>query len=107
MRTKFRGYYTPSPEQFISLWDEATFVFDTNVLLNIYRYTPKTQKDFLNILERLHDRIWVPHQVALEYFENREGVMAQQYSIYQEIDSSLDETIKKIVNKYKKGHPFA
>jgi hypothetical protein len=93
MRNLFRGYYRPSPEDFTKLWNEAIFVFDTNVLLNIYRYSSVAQSDFFNILEKLQGRIWIPHQVALEYFENRENVIDQQHSIHKEIECSLNKTL--------------
>lgn len=38
MKSKFRGYYKPTDEEFDTLWKNAVFVFDTNVLLNLYRY---------------------------------------------------------------------
>ncbi|WP_181162008.1 MULTISPECIES: PIN-like domain-containing protein [Bacillaceae] len=41
------------------------------VLLNFYKYTTKeSTKSLLDILKKLKDdeRLWVPHQVALELF---------------------------------------
>src|SRR5260221_3874962 len=107
MRKKFFGYYKPTQQEFTKIWREAIFVFDTSVLLNIYRYTPKTREDFFKILEQLKSRIWIPHQVALEYHEQRENVISQQNSIYDDIEGTLSYLQKNVINKYKKGHPFA
>lgn len=107
MRDLFRGYYRPSPDKFAEMWRESIFVFDTNVLLNIYRYTPDTRNDLFRIWEELQDRIWIPHQAIFEYFENRELVIAQQYSISIDLEQSLDKALEAMLNKYKKGHPFA
>jgi len=68
------------------MWKESIFVFDSSVLLNIYRYTPETREDFFRLLEKLKKRIWIPHQVALEYLEQRENVISQQQIIYNDID---------------------
>jgi hypothetical protein len=31
----FHGYYQPTEEEVNQLWDEAIYVFDANILLNI------------------------------------------------------------------------
>src|SRR6266446_547589 len=107
MRKKFLGYYKPTQNELTKMWREAIFVIDTSVLLNIYRYTPKTREDFFKILEQLKSRIWIPHQVAYEYLEQRENVIAQQNLIYEDIKGILSYLQKNVINKYKKGHPFA
>jgi hypothetical protein len=62
MRNIFPGYYRPTDEEFYKMWQECIFVFDANVLLNLYRYSPDTRDELLDVLERLKDRIWIPHQ---------------------------------------------
>ena len=71
MKDIFPGYYSPTEGDFSELWDKGIFVFDTNILLNLYRYTPKTRERFFDILTKLSDRIWIPFQIAKEYQENR------------------------------------
>ena len=34
------------------VWKHGLFVFDTNVLLNLYRYQSKTRDELLNVLEQ-------------------------------------------------------
>ncbi len=89
------------------MWQECTFVFDANVLLNIYRYTSETREELFDILESLKERTWLPHQAMLEYLENREVVISQQYSIAADIEEALEEASETIEEKYKRGHPFA
>lgn len=105
MQELFPGYYRPSEENFKKLWDECIFVFDANVLLNIYRYSPKTLKNFLDILERLQDRLWLPHQAAYEYQENRLNVISAQHQPYEDISKLIDDLIIRIINAYPR-HPF-
>ncbi len=66
MRELFPGYYRPTQEQFQQMWQECIFVFDANVLLNIYRYTSETREELFDILESLKERTWLPHQAMLE-----------------------------------------
>src|SRR5436305_397843 len=107
MNELFLSYYKPKKEMLAKMWKEGIFVFDTSVLLNIYRYTPETREDFFKLMEKLKKRIWIPHQVALEYLEQRENVISQQKAIYDDIDEIKKFFQKTILNKYKRGHPFA
>jgi hypothetical protein len=63
--------YRLTDENYRRLWDDCFFVLDTNVLLNIYRYSPKLRTGLIDILTKISERIWVPHQVALEYYDNK------------------------------------
>ena len=108
MKENFHGYYRPTKDEFIQLWNDGLFVLDANILLNMYRYTPKTRNEFINILEKISDRIWIPYQVALEYHKNRLNVINQQILAYEKIDKSLDDSknrIKKELNSYSL-HPY-
>lgn len=106
MRKSFLGYYKPSKKDLAEIWKNCTFVFDTSTLLNIYRYTPTTREDFFRLLSKIQDRIWIPYQVGYEYHEQRENVIAQQNVIYSDLDD-VKVTLDKILNKYRRGHPFA
>ena len=44
MKATFSNFYTPSDQDFSDLWDNAAIAFDTNVLLNLYRYTDQTRR---------------------------------------------------------------
>ena len=43
MRDAIREYIDLSSAEKNELWKNATFIFDTNVFLNLYRYTKKTR----------------------------------------------------------------
>lgn len=103
----FPGYYKPSKEQFAQMWQECVFSFDASVLLNIYRYTSETREELFKIFEYLKERTWLTHQAVLEYHENREEVIAQQYTIYEDVENALRKASDDIANKYRRGHSFA
>lgn len=110
MRDLFPGYYQPTKQEFDELWNECVFSFDTNVLLNIYRYSSTTRERLFDILEKLQERIWITHQVGYEFHKNRLTVISQQSSAYDKIGTILDEnlkigkigTLKKDLEAYKK-----
>lgn len=70
--------YRLSESEFNKLWDSCTFVLDTNVLFNIYRYSPKIRDQIITILEKISEDLWIPYQVALEYYDNRPGVISTE-----------------------------
>ena len=42
MEKTFSEYHQPNDEEITQLWEKAIFIFDANVLLNLYRYSKKT-----------------------------------------------------------------
>jgi hypothetical protein len=108
MKKSFAGYYRPSDDEFSRLWQDCIFVLDANVLLNVYRYSSKTQESFFGILEKLQDRLWLPHQAALEYHKNRLEVISDQIHAYDVIEELIDDQLEKVENGLKsyRRHPL-
>lgn len=104
MKDLFPGHFKESQENLREAWDSCIFVFDANILLNLYRYSDSTRNEFLRLLEKIKDRVWLPHRAAEEYLNNRLSVIDQQ-------EQSYDSTIKSI-NSLKsdlgnaRQHPF-
>lgn len=101
MRKTFPGHYRPTQSEFERLWEQCTFAFDANVLLNLYRYTASTRDRFLHVLEKLSARIWLPHQAATEYHENRLTVISQEESAYGAFTELLKKTPEKLGSDFR------
>jgi len=84
MKNQFSEFYRPSKAEFAELWKTAIFVVDANFLLDLYRYSEKTSHDLLETLEKVaeENRLWIPHQVAFEFHENRLKVISAQVRKY-------------------------
>jgi hypothetical protein len=111
MRAAFPGYYRPTEDELSAIWDNCAFVLDANVLLNLYRYSPSTREQLLEILKPISDRLWIPNQAALEYQRNRMDVIAQQMTAYENVKKLLDTSRNRLKNEIQsltgKGkHPF-
>ncbi|MEQ6074012.1 MULTISPECIES: PIN-like domain-containing protein [Bacillus] len=92
MLENFKGLTGYNESEFKEIWENAVFVVDTNVLLNFYKYTSKeATQSLLKILKSLKDsdRLWIPHQVALEYFFNLESNMSKQKEGYLFLSNGL------------------
>lgn len=100
VRKDFKAYYNLEDKDLNELWEKAVFVFDTNVLLNQYRYEGETADFIFNIFEKLEGRIWIPYHVALEFHRNRLTVVREQLNRYSNVKAAIEtgigDTIKKI-----------
>jgi hypothetical protein len=103
MRKTFQEYYTPTPEEFAVLWSEGTFALDANVLLDVYRFSPATTTQLIEILERLGPRVWIPHQVALEYQRHRNHVSATVFEAYDKAVVKLDNAFRELEEALRKN----
>lgn len=104
MKDLFPGHFKESDESLKEAWETSLFVFDANILLNLYRYSDTTRNEFIRILNKLKGRVWLPHRAAEEYLNNRLTVIDQQ-------EKSYDDTIKLIESLQQdldntRQHPF-
>ena len=108
MKNIFPGYYRPTGEEFSNLWNSCLFIPDANVLLNLYRYSQETSNELIQILKQISDRLWIPHQAALEYQKNRLSTIAKQLEVYDEIKDLVEDSKKKLKNKLDSlsKHPY-
>ena len=97
----------------LSLWGECVFVFDSSSLLNFYEYSPKTQKNIMEIIfNKLQGRLWIPFHVRDEYTKNRRTTLKKPVSQYKDLldikFKQLKDLFIEIKNKTKtdEKHPF-
>ena len=57
MKNAIKEFLEPTNDEKQELWEKCVFVFDTNVLLNLYRYSAKTRTSLLAAFESFKDRI--------------------------------------------------
>ena len=106
MKTKFPGHYQLSAQQIKELWDTASIVLDTNVLLDFYRVSKQTSTELLAILGNFAEqgRIFIPYQSAYEYHANILSVISGQKKMYDEALKYLDKFNEEVAKK--RSHPF-
>ena len=98
---------------FKSIWKKGVFIFDSNVLLDLYRLPVSAREDLFNVFqnEKFKDRIWIGFQVLLEFLNNRLEVISDQKNKFNQVKklvkSSISEyeesnnTLKKELNNLK------
>jgi len=108
MPDQFKHYWPLTEEEKTEVWETGVIVLDTNVYLHIYRFPPKERDRLLQILgsPKVQNRLWVPHQVAEEFYRNRLTVIGEQITaakkllgssdkVMTDFFASLDDTIRK------------
>ncbi|MGW7466832.1 PIN-like domain-containing protein [Streptomyces xantholiticus] len=80
----------PDREQFFT---QGTVVLDTNVLLSLYEYTPAAREQVLEALRSVQHRLWLPHQVGLEFVQNRHRVIIGRKKALEEASRSLQKKL--------------
>lgn len=88
MKNVIREYIDLNEIDKKKLWDNAVFVFDTNVFLNLYRYSPNTRDKLIDAFEQLHTKIWMPYQVAMEFCKDRYEVIYESNTRFDEMSKS-------------------
>lgn len=99
MKQLFPGYSKKSESEVKDIWNKATISFDSNALLNLYRYSSSTKDAILRLISKFSDRIWLPYQVALEYNQNRYEVIVEQEKTYNQFVDSINKIQQELQTK--------
>jgi len=95
-RDQFRHYTLPTREVEKLAFTAGLIVLDTNVLLNVYRFAPSSRDQLLAVIGQLRERIWIPHQVGLEFYRRRLKVMAEMRSSYGMLHEQVMKANEKL-----------
>lgn len=88
----FEGYRTVSDADIQNALQKGLVVVDTNVLLNLYRYDDAARDDLFTVLGAVGDRLFIPHQVMVEFWRNRESAARERAGTAQVTIDQLEAT---------------
>lgn len=97
----FSGYVTPTRDDWQSVLSSGMVVVDTNVLLNLYRYNPSARDSFLDALEKFGSRLWVPNQVLIEFWRNRENALEDPEKQLEQSVAALRSDLEKATSNLR------
>lgn len=101
MKKTFPGYCKKTEAEIKKIWENGIIVFDTNVLLNLYRYSDSTRNTILDLISKFRKQIFLPHQAGLEYNRNRYEVIAEQDKAYKEFLDKISQIQKDLQSTNK------
>lgn len=83
---------------FQKIWKEGIFIFDSNVLLDLYRLPESAKNDLLSVFrnENFNNRIWIGFQVIMEFLNNRLTVIGEQKNMFPKIKILTEKLITEI-----------
>lgn len=88
----------------------TTIVLDTNVILDLARYSLYTSKNILEIFNKCTDLIWIPNQVFKEYIKNKYNVFGNLRKRYSSFEKNLltiiDASEKKLENVLQNSYKY-
>lgn len=84
----YEAYRTPTDDDYQRVLSDGLVVVDTNVFLNLYRYTAQARQDYLDVLNALRNNLWIPERVVHEFWKCRESVLHDP--------RSAEDTIKQL-----------
>jgi hypothetical protein len=100
LRAANPGYYSPTDDEYSASWDDGLIAVDASVLLSLYRYSTKTRDELIKLLTGLRERLWLPHQAAVEYERNRLPVIRQQVNAYGQTLETFDKGLASIRTEF-------
>ena len=109
MKKQFAEYYELPEERIKEIWDNSLIVFDTNVLLNLYRYNEDARTEFINVIKFYKKRLWIPYQVGLEFHRRREDIMRKNAKAYNVLAEKLSKELVGVVSSLEgeyARHPY-
>lgn len=103
MKEQFAGFYGPSEKDIDETYKDpkTMFIFDTNILLSLYRCEESTRIQFLDVWENLKDQVWIPFHVCLEYQRNRLIVIHSAREALTDVKKSLNSKLEKMFSELK------
>lgn len=101
MKNTFPGYCKKTESEIKKIWENGIIIFDTNVLLNLYRYSDSTRNTILDLISKFSQQIYLPHQAGLEYNKNRYEVIAEQDKAYKEFLDKISQIQKDLQSTNK------
>lgn len=104
MKNSFLEYQGLLDTEISELWLNGLIIFDTNTLLNLYRYSEMTTNSIIEILESLNKQIFLPFQVGKEFYKNRLSVINENIKIYNTFKSEFEDLVSSIKNESR--NPF-
>ncbi|MDO4536195.1 MAG: PIN domain-containing protein [Clostridium perfringens] len=84
------------------LGNDAIIVFDTNVYLNLYEYSPEIADKFIEAIYNIEDSIYIPSTVKREFLRNHKNCWGRQKKKFKKASENLKNLTDKLSNQLNK-----
>jgi hypothetical protein len=97
LRERFPGYFPPGDDDVQDFMERGVVAFDTNALLDIYRFNDHARTEYIAALRQLSERLWIPHRVGEELLENRLSVINECSTATDTFAKDLNSAFESVV----------
>ncbi|MEV5602940.1 PIN-like domain-containing protein [Streptomyces sp. NPDC052299] len=98
---RFRSWLESAPSADDSdrapFFTEGIVVLDTNILLSLYEYTESARAEVFTALESVSERLWMPHQVGLEFVRGRRSTLESRKAALAEAAKGVNQHLMQAV----------
>jgi hypothetical protein len=101
LRNQFESFYAPSEDDIAAAIKTGLVTPDTNVLLALYRFQAEARDELFGVLDKLGERLWIPHQVGLEFQRNRLNVIHEQEEFFSKTEQEFSATFDGLREKVR------
>lgn len=98
LKEQFLWAIPKTEDEINEIWKDAILTVDTNVLLDLYRVHKETRDSIIHNLSKFKGRLWLSHQVAKEFFNNRNEVITQAHVELDKSKSIVMNDIPREIN---------
>lgn len=98
MREEFSEWYYPDDDEIAHIVTTGTIALDANALLDLYRVGAGRRQEILTALEKIGDRLFVPHQAAYEYQKRRASVLHDAQSAFDKTAHDIEKAAREALN---------
>tara|TARA_R100000789_G_scaffold41872_1_gene43405 strand:+ start:263 stop:1678 length:1416 start_codon:yes stop_codon:yes gene_type:complete len=97
LKTLLKVHQDTEDIDFKSIWSEGLFVFDSNVLLDLYRLPESASNDLIKVLNNkdVNRKIWIGFQVIIEFLNNRHEAISDQKNKFNTVRSLIEDKINQ------------
>lgn len=106
MRNTFPEFQNKTPAKLNDMLENGIIVFDTNVLLNLYRYSSDTRQELKKVIEWCKDQVFMPYQIGYEFYKNRLVIINEIMHQRENIEKILDRFIQDCGNVCRQNSDF-
>ncbi|MFS7411791.1 PIN-like domain-containing protein [Carnobacterium maltaromaticum] len=101
MKDLFHEFYRSNNINIFSLEEDSIIIFDTNVLLDLYRFSKPSSEILLKSIERVSNLIFVPHQVALEFNFNKKLISDKSKQKINNLEKNYNTNWENLHDTFK------
>lgn len=106
MKSTFEKLRKLSATERKKLLETATIVFDTNALLQLYRYSDDTRKSAFDIIRSYNDRVFEPFQVCFEFYRLKDKVINEEKAEVKTLSDNVKNFFDKTLDAARDGWIF-